>query len=312
MRYLSLSLICLSLLCGVDLSAAGLEAYAGNPHYAPQPQIQRLYFGYQYHLAAAQAETETPAQEQLEIAASMVELGLRMPIFFSEGRTVLSGGLAYRGWQFIYENYHKSEFLPDALHEMRYAVAVERRPSPERSWQFAVTPGIVSDFEDIDGDDFSVEVKFLYEWQNSDGALGLGAAYLDLFGKPLPLPLLEFVREGELTIDILLPLHAGLTQALGDNASIGIRSETSGGRFHVGEDFELADGRSSLNGRVEYFLWQAESELLWRPGGGFELSVHGGIDLVRRFQVDDTDGEGISSLDLKPGPYFGFEIGLRR
>ncbi|MFH2055918.1 MAG: DUF6268 family outer membrane beta-barrel protein [bacterium] len=312
MRYFGLILWCALLPGWSNPAQAASNVLSGGPLYAPQPTVQRIYFGYQYHFQARQLENETTSQDGLKIASSLVELGLTMPIFFSEGRTMLAGGLAYRGWQFIYENYHRTDFLPDALHELRYSISLERRPTAERSWRIELTPGIVSDFEEINGDDFGIEGQLLYNWHSSETVWGLGAAYLDVFGKSLPMPLLQFSRDGETSIDILLPLHFILSRELDDGVSLGLQSTITGGRFHLGEDFELPDKRSSLDGRVEYFLWQADGEIVWHPGAGLEFSLRGGVDLIRRFQINDVNGEGISSLDLKPGPYLGIELGLRR
>jgi hypothetical protein len=315
MRHPGLILICwltLSAGWGTPCPAAALTAMAGDPHYAPRPEIQRVYFGYQYHLAAGLLDAVATTPADFKISSAVVELGLTMPIMFAAGRTILAGGISYRGWQFFYENFDPRQFYPDALHEIRYSVSLERRPSPEHAWQIQISPGIVSDFEDIDGDDFGFDAQFIHYWQKSDGAFGIGAAYLDDFGKPLPLLLLAYVRKGETSIDILLPLRAQIKHSLSSGIALGFLTEITGGRFHLGEDFKLTDNRTSLDGRVEYFLWQAEGKIDLELGGGLALSLHGGLDIIRRFQIDDQDGTEISSLDLEPGPYVGARISLRR
>ena len=124
--------------------------------------------------------------------------------------------------------------------------------------------------------------------------------------------LLAYQREGDTSIDLLLPLRAQITRKLGSAIGLGFLTKITGGRFHLGEDFKLTDNRTSLDGRVEYFLWQAEGELSWELGGGLALSLHGGLDIIRRFQIDDLNDIEISSLDLKPGPYVGARLGLCR
>lgn len=304
-------LICLALLGGNAAVHADISALDSEAHYNSKPVIQRIHAGFEYHLASGLRNPESSYERNLNITSSLVEIGMTMPIIFSQGRTVIAGGLSYRGWQFFYENGDPKQFQPDALHEMRYSVSVERQPSEEHSWQMRISPGIVSDFEDIGSGDFGIDLQAMYYWQRKNGAFGLGVAYFDDFGKPLPTPLLAYTREGDTRIDILLPLHARLWRELSDYSELGLLTDVTGSRFHLGEDFLLPDRRTTFDGKAEYFLWQVEGQLLFHLGGGFALSTSAGVDLYRHFRIYDSTGFQIGSLDLNPGAYFGAELSLR-
>lgn len=169
-----------------------------------------------------------------------------------------------------------------------------------------LTPGIHSDFEDVDGDDFRVDGAVIGTYvQSPDLQWVLGLAVGEEFGDPTAFPIIgaRWQATEELLLDLIIPKPRA-SYALKKDLRLFAAGEPTGGSWNVGDedvarqvDVELKGFRVGIGGEYQVV-----------EGGWLYLMV--GVEGGRELQVAvDEDEVFDDEVDLDDGTFV--QIGFR-
>jgi hypothetical protein len=129
---------------------------------------------------------------------------------------------------------------------------------------------------------------------------GFGARFTTDFGEPLVLPALMYRNSGStFRIDALLPKHIELMYLPGPSVELGLAGRVSGNHYRIGEESTLRNGTSVENGRIKYSVITLGPALRFGLSQSVFLGIEGGVALMRRFEVFDSDDDEIDTLDME-------------
>jgi hypothetical protein len=278
---------------------------ADQPRWLSHSREDAVRFNYTFHPAVSvDQNADFPELSGLRLEFSRIEFGLAIPIVFAQGRTVIVNALSYEGLTFNYlEDPQVQALRPDALHDIRYVLAFSFSPTESRQWNVLLRPGIVSDYEEIESDDFTVESTVIHTWSVGDhAAIGTGIGYLSHLGKPLPMPVLKYRwADKQFDFELFLPVRGSIDWKLSPSLTTRLTAEIDGNNYFVGEDFALTETLNASGGDIELSMLNVGSELKINPAGGLNLRIGGGVSLLYRYTYSDSFDRETLDLSTKPG-----------
>jgi hypothetical protein len=288
--------------------------------FAPFPGARAFDVASLSHEIVPGAELDLTGVEEDEIRATAhtTTLKLAVPVFLGGRGTVLVNFLTLRSLSQSYEVPPTAGdvFRPDDLFTVKYGLVLRRELS-ER-WSVAVLgqPAILSDFQDVGGDHFSLRAGFLFERVVSPRfTWAFGAGYSDDYGEAQALPVvrIDWRPDRRWRIRLDAPQAAEIWWGPGDRWRLGAAGRATGGHFRVGEEYVFRDGRSTKDGRVKYSIVNVGPAAAARLGGPLVLTLNAGWSVYRRYEVFDRDDRALldsrfeSSLFVKTT--LGVEVG---
>lgn len=194
----------------------------------------------------------------------------------------------------------------DRLYDLDLRLTVVRFLSPR--WVLAVTasPGIASDFEDIDGSHLTFQgsavvtkvVRPTLSWS-------VGAAVTNAFGEILPVPILGLQWQGpSYRADVLAPDRGEFVFTPGDVIEIGVSADVDGNIYTLGRDDELK------HAVVRYSVINIGPLVNVKLATWARLSLAGGASLNRRLEIEDEAGDRIQDVELENGAYLRAGLSL--
>ena len=172
--------------------------------------------------------------------------------------------------------------------------------------QFAVNPGIYSDFEDVDFGDLNAPMSARLIYLQSTNVQWV-AAFIGNLKSELPVVGgvgLRWRIAPEWTLDLILP-RPQMRHELSDRLMIHLGGEMRGGAFRVAEGFGTRTGLPRLNDDdVTYREFRVGGGFRWKLRKKITAMVDGGWVIDRRFKFENSrlqlNGEG--------APFFQFAL----
>ncbi len=254
----------------------------------------RLSTSYTYAAPSDGKFEDEVAQHEFKIGGSMLALDpaeYTLPLWI---------GGAYQANVWTFDNDQIDDF---DLHKLKVSLATAFQATEEIPVKVKLVPGIHSDMEDIDSDDFRLEGSVVGSYQYSDVVkFVFGAGFGEEFGDPQAFPIggVKWRATDELQVDLLFP-KPRITYAYSDELQFFAAGEPAGGEWNVGEDnrqFDVQQRGYRLGVGAEYQV--AEGGWLYAmvgAEGGREISV----------AVDES--EVVDEEDLDDNAFF--QIGYR-
>jgi hypothetical protein len=275
---LLLSLPCLAHADDLDYGVAKLQWYYHSDLEADDASAQDL--------SQQQWRLQTAFSKPLNLTDSI----FLIPMFRYELTEIESFGLGFTPYE---KDLHSIE-LP--------MLFVMKENGSPWSYNLRLNPGIASDFEDIDNDDFFLDARVGAEYKFSDSlSLNFGLAYTRLTGEPTILP------------------FAGFQYDMNDQWQFALRGPTLQARYQLSEDwlvrFVGEPGGGMWN--IEEFGSQNLSVQSYRVGVNIEhqlsddlwLTAGAGFTFANEVEFMNTSGDTIRKEDYESGHYF--TLGLR-
>jgi hypothetical protein len=183
-----------------------------------------------------------------------------------------------------------------------------------KKWMFLASAGtsVASDLRDkLSSDDFLFEGTALARHTfNEHWGLGVGVAYLSLFGKPLLLPVVEASYERNLfKASFVFPISGHIIFSTPNKKlKYGFETKVGGNNYNLEDGYYLA-GTNTFIDKVRYSRINIGPMLEWNFWRSLHLGISTGITGRRVLELEDNN-KNLYSYDAKPGPYFniGFFI----
>jgi hypothetical protein len=194
----------------------------------------------------------------------------------------------------------------NALHQLELPLTMFRK-FEGTPWTFNgnITPGLASDFEDINGDDFYVEARFGGDYKFSDTfTLNFGLAYTRVTGHPGVIPFVGFDwRPSDAWRASIFGPRIDVRYTLDDDLFLRFGGAPGGGLWNYQEE---TTGNSRFLNLVSYHVGLTiEKELsknLWIYAGG-------GISLLNHVETRNSDNDTLYDQDADSSPFW--QVGIR-
>lgn len=192
--------------------------------------------------------------------------------------------------------------IPDGLYETSLRVGNSWRFADDWRLQTLISPGLYSDFEDIDGGDFNAPVLALAFWTLNDKLDLIGGLSLNLRRDVPVIPALgaRWAFADQWTLLAVYP-SPRIEYAASEAVTVFAGAELVRTAYRVGKDFGDEVGRPQLNDEdLSYNEWRVGAGVKWALSRAFVFSLDGGWAGDREFNFEEADVE----LDGKGAPYF--------
>lgn len=200
-----------------------------------------------------------------------------------------------------------NEDLDDVdLYKGKIPIFIDFKFTDDLSTIFNVTPGIHSDFEEVDEDDFRVDgwIQFNYAL-NKNLQISLGAAIGEEFGEAQAFPIggVRWQATDNLLLDLMIP-YPRAQLAFSDNFHLFLFGEPSGGEWNVGDSEETQVDIQQKGFRAGAGLEFGLTEKGW-------IYMAAGVEGGRELQIAVNDDEVFDDeVDLDDQAFFrvGFKV----
>ncbi|RBP42380.1 hypothetical protein DES53_10686 [Roseimicrobium gellanilyticum] len=182
------------------------------------------------------------------------------------------------------------------LHVLETQVAVRWQPKDSRWWGLGfVTPGLATDFEDVDGDAFNLTALAIagYQWSDTlDFAGGVVMTY-DL-GDVKVYPALGFIWEPskEFIVQATPPIVAVGWRPV-DSWTLALVTYPAGGGWSVGS------GEEEVR-QIDLTLWRAALSLEKSVGDHWSFSLRAGVSFGGELELRSESERVLRDTDLDP------------
>lgn len=196
--------------------------------------------------------------------------------------------------------------IPKALYETSLRLGNVWRFADAWTLQTLLSPGLYSDFEDIDGDDFKVPGLILLFWQARERLQLIAGASVDIRRDTPIIPALgaRWQFADDWTLLAIYP-SPRIEYAMSNALTTSVGAELIRSAYRVADDFGDSVGRPELNDEdLSYNEWRVGAGIRWSPKPSFSLTFNGGWMGEREFNFDDRDVE----LSSEGAPYLQFSL----
>lgn len=196
--------------------------------------------------------------------------------------------------------------IPDALYETSLRAGARWRLDDAWSFQILLSPGLYSDFQDIDGGDFNLPGLGLAFWQLTDDLQLIAGAGVNLRRDTPVIPALgaRWRFADRWTLQAVYPaprIEFNATEAV----TLFVGAKLVRSAYRVAEDFGTKIGNPELNDQdLSYNEWRVGAGTRWTISRALVLSVDGGWMGKREFNFDDRGLE----LASDGAPYFQVSV----
>lgn len=289
-----------------------LAAVAGAPS-ARARGFPVASLGYEY-VPEAELVLTGLEEDEVRTAARTATLKLNVPILLEGRDKVLLNALTIRH---LDQSYAAAEsgrdtFRPDDLYTFKWGLVYRQVLGQHWSGAVLVQPAVLSDLEDLDGNDFSLRAGFVFERKVSERfTWGWGAGYSDDYGRKTVLPVLRLQwTTGRWEANVDAPQSAAVWRELARGWRIGAEAKVTGGAFRVGQDYAL-DGSTTKDGTVRYSIVNVGPAVVVPLGGPVELEMNGGTSVYRRYEVLDADGASLVDSAFESSAFVAATVSVR-
>jgi len=180
----------------------------------------------------------------------------------------LAVGAAYQANVWTFDN---NRFDDLDLHKIKVPIAATFQATDEIPVRATLTPGIHSDFEDVDDEDFRLEGSVVGSYRYSEVMkFVLGVGFGEEFGDPEAFPIggVSWQATDELKVDLFFP-KPKISYSIHEDLRLYAAGEPAGGEWNVGEgdrEFDVQQKGYRFGVGVEYQV--ADDGWLYAMVGG--------------------------------------------
>jgi hypothetical protein len=238
-----------------------------------------------------------------DVDTTEAQVSYQVSVPVSECLAVLAG-LELRGTWFDVPG---AAPIPDALYETSARIGAHWQFADAWRLQVLLSPGLYSDFQDIDAGDLYVPGLLLAFWDVSPRLQLIGGASVNL-RRDLPvIPAFggRWRFADDWTLLAVFPTPR-IEYAASRAVTVFAGAEIIRTAYRVAEDFGDAFGRPELNDEdLSYNEWRVGAGVRWRIAPAATVSLDGGWMGDREFNFDERDVE----LDGDGAPYVQISLG---
>lgn len=284
----ALAVICLLALFAGGLQAAGFQVASFSLEQVPKAELNL-----------------TGSEEgELKTTGTTTTVKLAIPIKLDGRKRVLLNFFTFRVLHQSYENAGATAlaFLPAELYTIKYGLVLHQELSPLWSLNVLVQPAILTDFENVSSDHFTLRGGFLFERKVSENlSYAIGGGYSDDFGdeKILPAAWLKWKPSPGWKVDFDIPQKIDISRKLSNRVWLGLVGKATGAHFRIGQATPFIDGSDIRVNRVKYSIVNVGPALKWNISDGVGLLLNGGTSVYRRYQVFDEAGDKLIDSDFE-------------
>jgi hypothetical protein len=215
---------------------------------------------------------------------------------FGDGELMFGLSLGYEARSFELDG----EIPMDTdLHAVEAQVAVRWQPEDSRWWALGfVTPGIATDFDDVNGDAFSLTALAIagYRWNDRLHFAGGVVLTYDL-GEVKVYPALGFIWEPskEFIVQATPPIVAIGWRPV-DSWTLALVTYPAGGGWSVGSDEDAIR-------QIDLTLWRAALSLEKKMGDHWSFSLRAGVSFGGELELRDEREIVLRDTDLDVAPF---------
>jgi hypothetical protein len=196
--------------------------------------------------------------------------------------------------------------IPDALYETSLRLGGSWRINEKWSLQAMLSPGLYSDFEDIDGGDFNMPGLVLAFWQVTERLQLIAGAGVNARRDVPVIPAIggRWQFADDWTLLAVFPTPR-IEYAASEAVTVFAGAELVRSAYRVAEDFGDRFGRPELNGEdISYNEWRVGAGARWKISRALVLSLDGGWMGDREYNFDDQEFK----LESDGAPYVQFGV----
>lgn len=226
-----------------------------------------------------------------EISSTYLEVKISQPT--GPRDKGLAMGAFASSWMFRPDDFTP---VPEELYELGLQFSYSADFNQDWSWRVSISPGLYSDFKDIDFKDFNAPASFAVSYRWTPDLTLVGAAMVDLRAKyPVFGGLgLRWRMTEEWTLNLIFP-RPGLEYRVSENLTLFGGVSLTGGSYNLADDFGSKYGDTRLNNDfIDYREIRAGLSATWRWDDATKFTIGGGALLDRRFEYDATSQQMIS------------------
>ncbi len=249
----------------------------------------------------------TPSDGELEDDVTQHEVKVEGSMNVMENEDTgfhLSVGAAFQAnvWTFDDDRIKDIE-----MYKVKVPVGVGFKASERILMNVELAPGIHSDMENVDGDDFRLEGSVVGAYvQSPELQWVLGAAFTEEFGDPVLYPVIgaRWQASDALLLNLVFPMPK-VTYAVSDDLHLYLAGEPAGGDWNVGKQDEDA---GSVDVQVQGFRVGLGGEYQIVDGGWLYAMV--GTEAARKIQIGVNDEE-VADDDVDLDDSVFVQVGFR-
>lgn len=273
---------------------AGISPQVGGGH--------RSYSEFSYVTPASLQEGGTEYGD-IDTAGAQVSYQVSVPV---SDRYSWQAGFEWRGTWFDVPGVAP---IPENLQEVSVRLGNTWAFAEDWTLQLMVSPGLYSDFKDIDEGDFNVTGVALFFWQLRERLQLVGGLAFNPRNDVPVIPALggrwDFADEWTLLAVYPTPR---IEYAFDEAWTAFVGAEIVRTAYRVAEDFGDQKGRPELNDEdLSYNEWRVGAGVRWKVARGITVSLDGGWTGEREYVFDDRDVE----LETDGSPYFQISVSGR-
>lgn len=244
-----------------------------------------------------------------EVRVTTQQVNVSYPIVANAGRTRLELFVGYQRLQFDYRDLtHPLE----SVQAINATAFLTQRLTDAWGLILVAAPGYADDFEgkaSLDAVTSTLVAAATYRFSDNLEA-GFGTAIQNIFGEPLPLPVvsLDWTITDRLWLKSILPVNTELTWLPIDALGLRTSLQVSGNNYHGAERIYGVN-----NPQLNYSAVAADLGARWFVLPFLHVTVHGGYTLYRRFEFSEgRDPAPGGEYELSNGVVFGADLGIGR
>lgn len=289
------------------LLALAAGAYAQVPPFQPRVADVALEYRYAPPHRLQRPRDGVPNDAYVRVRPYQIKTRLSRPWRISAWNGTLTTSFSYDYLKFEYENWD-SAMDPgrvDELHCLQFMLGFNKRLNERWSLRLMGGPSINSDLKVITAKSARVAAMAGMEYNLADrrDVLGLGLAYVQVFGKNLVLPGISYQRRRDkYRVEFMAPMRTGAYWLPRKDLDLGMLLAFSGNNYRI-------EAPGELHGKkVEYSLGTVGPSVIWRAAPGVSGICDGGAVLRHRYALMDGR-EVYRNLDLRRS--FFLSVGVR-
>ncbi|MDD5657915.1 MAG: DUF6268 family outer membrane beta-barrel protein [Elusimicrobia bacterium] len=279
MKFFLLLIIC--------LSSARAEEF--------RPKIVETSLDYRFTGSSGLLRPRDGVANDANVGVRPYNVRARLSRPWKAGAGTLSASFGYELLGFEYSNWQNDERV-ERLHSLRFMLGYHRRLNEAWALRVFGGPSLNSDLKLITAKALRATAIVGFDYtlpKDHRDKLGLGLAFVQVFGKNLVLPAVSYGRRrDDYRVGVLAPARLAGYWLPRKDLDLGGALAFAGGNFRIEQS-------GSLHGkRVEYSVGTVGPSLIYRPRPGWAWTLDGG--LVLRHHYAYMDGNTLfRDLDMK-------------
>ena len=219
---------------------------------------------------------------------------------------------SYRGLALRYQDWaprspQPAVFKPTGLHALKLHLKLKHAFSSGWTLTGVVSPGIVSDFRNVDSDHWKVDGKiFASKMRDANLTYGIGAIIDRRFGELFVLPALQVkYRINEKSyINMMAPKYAEYWNQAWEDIALGFGIWFDGDEFARGREIEGQAENQPKGTSVRYSVGTLGPMGKYTLPNGWKVTGSLGLAFLRRFEVYNETTDITTEYDLKETVFF--------